>query len=289
MNVSAIESNDETEKNRTLLRDFGEGHRLQRKSIISSSEIILKNETVSCDKNSLDSSVTPLLVEKKESAKKIKFWRFVRIKKKLRISPVKRLLTKSTRYLILFKEKIAERISRHPIKTLINPKLEEVSCIPTETNSVQTQRICSLCLDNLCNKEEAMSKVLSALMTKLTSMEEELKEIKDHVKNNANSISNHGTNVRLPPLPPPPPPPPPPPLNFLNSEDQSGTLKRKLTTPENVDHAVKRPAIKNEKTQFSITVEDLRSVKLRKTPAHVFKPVRKFMISLYYLLECTRV
>lgn len=77
----------------------------------------------------------------------------------------------------------------------------------------------------------------------------------------------------------PPPPPPPPPSNFLNSTQSSGTLKRKadLTTPENVDHVVKRPAIKSEKTQFSITVEDLRSVKLRKTPAHVFKPVSRFI------------
>ncbi|XP_065207832.1 uncharacterized protein LOC135836744 isoform X2 [Planococcus citri] len=238
-------------------------------SRIEDERLRVKDETSSMDKNSSGSPRPPLLIEKKSSPRKIKFWQFVRIKR-FRISPVKRLFTKPTRYLISFKEKITKRFSRHPIKTLLNSKPEDIS---TETNSVQTHRICTLCLENLNTKEEAMSKALSALMAKLTSMEEELKEIKGYVKNNASSISNHNRNVPVPPLPPPPPPPPPPP-NFLNLDRSAGTLKRKadLTTPENVDHAVKRPAIKNEKTQFSITVEDIRSVKLRKTPARVFKP-----------------
>lgn len=50
-------------------------------------------------------------------------------------------------------------------------------------------------------------------------------------------------------------------------------MKRKadLTTPENDNHSVKRPAIKNERTHFAITVEDIRSVKLKKTPASALR------------------
>ncbi len=84
-------------------------------------------------------------------------------------------------------------------------------------------------------------------------------------------------------IPPPPPPPPPPPLPSM----VPATLKRKsdVTTPESEQLAKRTARITEAKTQFSITVEDLRSVKLRKTPAAAKVSQKMTAFFSYYIAK----
>lgn len=192
-------------------------------------------------------------------------WKFSRLYpnrsvfNKLRISPMKRLLRRSAACVYSFHEKYIKKLfvrKYQPLKPTVSCSEIGVKEKPNDPSSISISKDIveqlSFKLDSVIGVEH----LIKQMVLKLDSLENEVKELRNLLKN------NNAREVIV--CPPPPPPPPPPPLpNFLTT----AALKRKveLTTPENDPLAKRPPRMMEQKTQFSITVEDLKKVKLRKT------------------------